>query len=108
MSKIALPAVYHSDTFSSSRRHSPSRHEPAAETGADVHEHSTGYARASGTMPFRQPDFLVQLMQNIDPALRRSLGRRDVAEHREAAYGAAQANRPSRKIEPARLFEITA
>lgn len=108
MSKIALPAVYHSETFSSSYGKRPFR--PETPQGQDKGSEDQGTPRpvATPVAPARQPDFLVQLMQNIDPALRKTLGRRDIAERREAAYGAAEANRPSRQVLPARLFRIVA
>lgn len=45
--------------------------------------------------PRRVPEFLVQLMVGGDSDLRKAIGRKDVAERRVAAYGAALANRPS-------------
>ena len=54
-------------------------------------------ARAQGSRPMRSPDFLVQLRVGLDSDLRKQLGRRDIAGSREAAYGAALANRPSQQ-----------
>jgi hypothetical protein len=108
MSKIALPAVYHSETFSSSYGKRPFRPETSPDQDKGSEEQATPRSSAPPVAPVRQPDFLVQLMHNIDPALRKALGRRDIAECREAAYGAAEANRPSRQVLPARLFEVRA
>lgn len=51
-------------------------------------------SRSTATPP-RSGAFLVQLMLGAEPALRRPLGRVDVADQREQAYGGALANRPS-------------
>lgn len=45
--------------------------------------------------PPRASEFLIQMMVGGDADLRKALGRRDIAEARAAAYGAALANRPS-------------
>lgn len=54
----------------------------------------------------RQPAFLVQMLTQVDPDLRKALGRRDLADQRENAYGQALASRPSaRPLSFLRLVE---
>jgi hypothetical protein len=50
---------------------------------------------ASGSAPVRPSGFIAQLLVASDPDLRKALGRRDLADQRETAYGSALANRPS-------------
>lgn len=49
----------------------------------------------AGAAPARSGAFITQMILGSDDALRTKIGRRDLAEGREAAYSAALANRPS-------------
>lgn len=108
MSKIALPALYQTETFGSTFRHNPHRNRQMASSDTSPAEAAPASQSAPGVAPRRAPDFLVQLMVGGDQDMRKVIGRRDVAESREAAYGATSANRPSQKREPARFVTITA
>lgn len=106
MSKIALPALYQTDTFGSSYRHHPIKKPQADASGLGQDDAPAAPRRAIGSTPTRSPDFLVQLMVGGDQDLRKVIGRRDIAESREGAYVATLANRPSRKTDLALLVEI--
>lgn len=108
MSKIALPALYQTDTFGSSYRHKPAEASRNAAAPGERAEAAEAPLRARGSAPMRAPDFLVQLMVGGDQDLRKVIGRRDVAESREAAYGTTFANRPSHKPDMALLIEVKA
>jgi hypothetical protein len=109
MSKIALPALYQTDTFGSSYRHNPFEKPQANSAVQEGRAMSDAPRRAIGSVPARSPDFLVQLMVGGDQDLRKVIGRRDVAERREGAYGnALAANRRSRKPDLALLLEVKA
>jgi hypothetical protein len=92
MSKINVPVLYQTETFSSgfrqrsSRDDTPSRPEAAPKA-------------MPGVKPVKEADFLVQLMVSGDPDFRKVLGRRDVAGAREAAYAFAAAHKTSRRVE---------
>ena len=107
MSKIALPALYQTDTFGSSFRNRQFQQErkPAP---AEAQASQGRAAYAPRTAPGRMPCFLIQLMASTDADLRKSLGRRDIAEHREQAYGAALSNRPSQRDETGTILAMTA
>jgi len=95
MSKISVPVLYQTETFSSGFRQKSSRDErPATPTPAPK--------PAAGTKPARAPEFLVQMMATGDPDLRKVLGRRDVAVARERAYAFAAAHKhaPAPQGEP--------
>lgn len=92
MSKISVPVLYQTETFSSGFRQKSSRderHVPAAPAPK----------AAPGAKPARMPEFLVQMMANGDPDLRKVLGRRDVAVARERAYAFAAAHRPAALVQ---------
>lgn len=98
MSTVKSVALYQIETFGAGARHSPSRDE--RHTGDGQHAAArNGAAKESGMNrqrpPTRASEFLVQLMVGGDADLRKLLGRRDVAEQREAAYCTALSNRPS-------------
>lgn len=99
MSTIKPLALYQIETFGAGIRDFQSRNEPG--TGL-VPRHGQSQDRSnrekvmnSNQAPRRATEFLVQLMVDGDSDLRKVIGRKDVAERREAAYGAALANRPS-------------
>ncbi|CAN1530183.1 hypothetical protein MCEMSEM23_01365 [Rhabdaerophilaceae bacterium] len=94
MSKIQVPALYQTETFSSGFQ----RRSPRQETPEPVLEATS--KRVSGQAPQRQADFLVQLISSNDPDLRKVLGRHEVARAREAAYAFAFAHR--RKLDAKR------
>lgn len=93
MSNITLPILYQTETFGARTGQFSSG------TGYDEVYSRQGQsavaARKKVSAPQRSTDFLVQLMVGGDPDLRKALGRRDIAVAREAAYGAAMANRSS-------------
>ena len=90
MSKILVPALYQTETFSSGfQRRSPRQETPQTPPQATR-------PRAAGPVPQKQADFLVQLISSNDPDLRKVLGRREVAVAREAAYAFAAAHRGRR------------
>jgi hypothetical protein len=92
MSKIHVPVVYQTETFSSGFRQRAFRDDTPTRAEA-------GAKPAPGVKPVKEADFLVQLMVSGDPDFRKVLGRRDVARAREAAYGFASAHKPSRRAE---------
>lgn len=92
MSKIHVPALYQTETFSSGFRRGSSHDETPARPG-------TAPKAASGVKPVKEADFLVQLMVSGDPDFRKVLGRRDIARAREAAYAFASAHKSSRLAE---------
>lgn len=87
MSKISVPALYQTETFSSGFGRNPFRQE----TKPDLPRRPA----AAGIRPRKEPDFLVQLIASVDPDFSNNLGRRDVARSREAAYAFAAAHRTS-------------
>lgn len=89
MSKISVPALYQTETFSSGFQRHPSRDDRPA-TAAPPPK------AAPGSKPVRPAEFLVQVIATGDPDLRKVLGRRDVASARERAYAFAAAHKPSR------------
>lgn len=91
MSTIKPLALYQIETFGAGFRHNPSHDRPRPGQGVSGKEDAMSRVSA----PKRASEFLVQLMVDGDSDLRKKIGRRDVAERREAAYGAALANRPS-------------
>lgn len=88
MSTIHPVALYQIETF-------------GAGFGHQKHHNGAGRPQAEASMSSvqksasRSVPFIAQLIVGNDSDLRRPLGRRDIAEQREAAYGAALANRPS-------------
>ena len=99
MSKISVPVLYQTETFSSGFRQKSSRDErPATPFLAPK--------AAPGSKPARAPEFLVQMMATGDPDLHKVLGRRDVAAARERAYAFAAAHRhvPALQEEPIANF----
>lgn len=94
MSTINPLALYQIETFGAGFRHRPPRDGHAADAvGGDARSQEKTMRRDQS--PRRVPEFLVQLMVGGDSDLRKAIGRKDVAERRVAAYGAALANRPS-------------
>lgn len=91
MSTIKPLALYQIETFGAGFRHTPSRGQSAPGQASPAKEKVMNRDQA----PKRDSEFLVQLMVDGDSDLRKKLGRQDVAGRREAAYGAALANRPS-------------
>lgn len=91
MSTIKPLALYQIETFGAGFRHSPPHDRHTPEQGVSAKENAMNRVSA----PRRATEFLVQLMVDGDSDLRKKIGRRDVAERREAAYGSAMANRPS-------------
>jgi hypothetical protein len=89
MSKIHPVALYQIETFGS-RAGAFQR-----ESGARARRRAT--PAGSGDPARRSGAFLVQVMLGGDGDLRWALGRADLAESREQAYGGALANRPSAK-----------
>lgn len=88
MSSINPIALYQIETFGAGFRHDP-HHNGAGR------QHKEVPMSGSQKLAPRSVPFIAQLMVGNDSDLRRPLGRRDIAEQREAAYGAALANRPS-------------
>ncbi len=101
MSKISVPVLYQTETFSSGFRQKSSRderHVPA----------SSAPKAAPGAKPARLPEFLVQVMATGDPDLRKVLGRRDVAAARERAYAFAAAHKSSLAVQDEPLTNFRA
>ncbi len=96
MSKIRALVPYHFETI-------------GREAGQDLSRDTKGRQSPRARHPEntqRQTAFLVQIMVDGDQDLRKPLGRRDIAEMRESAYGQALASRPSaRPLSFLRLVE---
>ena len=97
MSTIKPLALYQIETFGTGNRHMPSRDPRETRPGDPASERKEPAKASRLASPSRASEFLVQLMVDGDSDLRKVLGRQDVAERREMAYGAALANRPSAK-----------
>ncbi|MCA3598867.1 MAG: hypothetical protein IOC64_12215 [Methylobacterium sp.] len=101
MSKISVPVLYQTETFSSGFRQKSSRDDRPARaippSGA-----------APGHRPASAPEFLVQMIATGNPDLRKVLGRCDVATARERAYAFAAAHKPSRLAEETTPSEFRA
>jgi hypothetical protein len=100
MSSINPIALYRNETFGAEIRRRAAAPVPPRDGTASGEEHRPAEherqpQRPAAAGPARACDFLVQLMVGADSDLRRTLGRRDVAERREDAYGSALARRPS-------------
>jgi hypothetical protein len=91
MSKIQVPALYQTETFSSGFGQYRPRHETAPQ--ADVFLSQEETRAAPGFAPRRMVPFIVQLTAHGDPNLRKVLGRAEVAQAREQANGFAAAHR---------------
>ena len=100
MSKISVPALYQTETFSSGFRQRSSRDERPETTVPPP-------KAAPGHKPARASEFLVQMIATGDPDLRKVLGRRDVASARERAYAFAAAHKPSQFAGEASLSATT-
>jgi hypothetical protein len=105
MSILHLPVPYRIETLSprySAQVAQPvSQVEPAvslAPFGSHIREDAPAKTSTIRPRLKREADFLVQLMVGSEPALRGILGRHDVAEQRQAAYGAALEARPSHQL----------
>jgi hypothetical protein len=101
MSKISVPILYQTETFSSGFRQKSSRDDRPARAMPDSRA-------APGQKPARAPEFLVQMIATGDPDLRKVLGRRDVATARERAYAFAAAHKSSRLAEKTTPSEFRA
>lgn len=93
MSTIKALVPYRTETFrphpaqpAGARQDNASAQQPAREASQKP---------AKAAAPARFTPFLVQLMVGVESDLRRNIGRSDIAEARQNAYGAALANRPS-------------
>lgn len=104
MSSINPIALYRNETFGAEMRRRAAQPVPprGSEAAGDAmareerpSDRERPPQRPAAAGPARSCDFLVQLMVGADSDLRRALGRRDIAERREGAYGAALARRPS-------------
>lgn len=101
MSTIKALVPYQNDTNARFSGQSPYQHghhrTASAEAAAQPAAQPSGPTPrpAMTGAPQRQPDFLTQLLVANDSDLRRALGRRDLADQRQAAYGEALASRPS-------------
>ena len=103
MTKINALVPYHYETFGRQTGHNPSRdgqaqhaHQQPRQAPQPTREAPQQARPGNGAREVRrQPAFLVQMMTHVDPDLRKSLGRRDLADQRETAYGQALATRPS-------------
>lgn len=87
MSTIQLPALYRIETFPAGAARARTRQDAP-------HEHPPAQSFARGKA-VKEADFLVQLMVSGDADLRRSLGRQEAAQAREAAYAFAVAHKAS-------------
>lgn len=91
MSTINPIALYQTETFGNGFQ--PYRHNARRED-TDNRQKEAPMSGSPTSAP-RSVPFIAQLIVGNDSDLRRPLSRRDIAEQREAAYGAALANRPS-------------
>lgn len=91
MSKIQVPALYQTETFSAGFGRYRPRHQSVPPAEPSVSEPVS--AAAPGSVPRRMVPFIVQMMAHGDPDLRKVLGRAEVAKAREQAYGFAAAHR---------------
>jgi hypothetical protein len=94
MSTIKPIALYQIETFGAGIGHGLSRNTPVEQISREERSMKR-HPGSTRPAPSRAPDFLTHLMVDGDTDLRKKLGRRDIAESREAAYSAALANRPS-------------
>ncbi|OYU49890.1 MAG: hypothetical protein CFE31_05995 [Rhizobiales bacterium PAR1] len=97
MSTIKPLALYQIETFGAGNRHMPPRDAREMRQSDPVPDRKEAAKASRLAGPNRASEFLVQLMVDGDSDLRKVLGRQDIAERREMAYGAALANRPSAK-----------
>lgn len=95
MSTIRLPVPYRIETISPAAALLADRRS----RGAPLHpaEAADATPQQPRVFPARAAPFLAQLLVGLTPDLRGKLGRRDIAERREAAYDAALRNRPSQR-----------
>jgi hypothetical protein len=93
MNTIKALIPYQTETFRIHPAQAPRR-----ETEQQAEAHSAAAPPQGGGKFTRLPrstPFLVQLMVSGDSDLRKTLGRQEIAQARESAYGASLANRPS-------------
>lgn len=103
MTKITALIPYQYETFGRRAGQNPYRdgqaqhaHQPPRQAPQPTREAPQQARPGNGAREVqRQPAFLVQMMAHVDPDLRKPLGRRDLADQRETAYGQALATRPS-------------
>lgn len=93
MNTIKALVPYQTETFRPHPVHA------SASRSHEEHDAQTETGRSANTGKFtrlpRSTPFLVQLMVSSDSDLRKNLGRQEIIQARESAYGAAMANRPS-------------
>ncbi|MGL4280228.1 MAG: hypothetical protein ACRCS0_07680 [Albidovulum sp.] len=93
MNTIKALVPYQTETFRPHPVHARSSRGPdehGAQTATERSENGGKFTRLPRSTPF-----LVQLMVSSDSDLRKNLGRQEIIQARETAYGAAMANRPS-------------
>jgi hypothetical protein len=106
MSKISVPALYQTETFSSGFGQSRPRRETVRL--AEPSQRDQTPQAAPGLAPCRLVPFIVQLMATGDPEFRKVIGRTEVAQARERAYGFAAAHRGGKSEPRAELEAILA